>query len=287
MHRIVTVALASSLTAGLAASGCLTQPPPPCRVVSTQQGHPPYLALLTSTSKTQCTDAQVLAAMKVGVQDFVPPGDAAATLALRPGRLVDLASGAVFTADTDARNNCQARQSCGSCAPDGGNPCLVVEEPVTRVDPSDGAGAKLNAVGGFAREPTDGVCAMTAEATAEQSFRPETVTLADGGSLALPALVARVAFSDVKVITTAEVPGTAFTATLTQTEGACVARYDVVAFYGAVACTTDTDCDPHADLDAGRLLGSGIPPAFQPTCDTRLGFCVPSVDVTKPGLPKR
>lgn len=287
MHRIVTIALASSLAVALAASGCLTQPPPPCRVVTTQQGQPPYLALLTSTSKTQCADAQVLSAMKVGVQDFVPPGVGAASLALRPGRLVDLASGAVFTADTDASNNCLTGRNCGTCAPDGGNPCVVVEEPVKRVDPSDVDGAKLNAVGPFTREPTDGLCAMTGEATAAQDFRAEAVRLADGGTLTLPALAARVTFSDVKVVTTPQVQGTAFTAKLTQTEGDCVARYDVLAFYPAVACTSDADCDPNADLDAGRVLGSGIPPDFQPACDARLRFCVPTVDVTKPGLPKR
>ncbi|MBL8918267.1 MAG: hypothetical protein JNJ54_05365 [Myxococcaceae bacterium] len=287
MHRFITVALASALAAALAASGCLTQPPPPCRVVTTQQGQPPYLALLTSTSKTQCADAQVLAAMKVGLQDFVPPGGGAATLALRPGRLVDLASGVVFTADTDAGNNCFARRNCASCAPDGGNPCLVVEEPVRRVDPGDIDGERVNAVGAFAREPTDGVCAMTGEATAAQEFRAEAVRLSDGGTLALPALTARMAFSDVKVVTTPQVQGTAFTAKLTQTEGACVARYDVLAFYPAVACASDADCDPSADLDAGRALGSGIPPDFEPSCDARLGFCVPTVDVTKPGLPRR
>lgn len=287
MHRFVTLALASSFAAATVSSGCLTQPPPPCRVVTTQQGQPPYLAVLTSTSKTQCADAQVLEVMKVGLQDFVPPGAGAASLALRPGRLVDLATGAVFTADTDAGNNCLARRNCGTCTPDGGNPCVVVEEPVKRVDPSDVDGAKLNAVGTFAREPAEGVCAMTGEATASQDFRAETVRLADGGSLAFPELTARVTFSDVKVVTTPQVPGTALTAKLTQTEGACVARYDVLAFYPAVACTSDADCDPNPDLDAGRPFGSGIPPDFAPRCDTRLRHCVPTVDVTKPGLPKR
>ena len=39
-------------------------------------------------------------------------------------RADDLAQGNVFSADIDAKNNCQAKKSCGSCGPDGGNPCL-------------------------------------------------------------------------------------------------------------------------------------------------------------------
>lgn len=289
MHRTVPFALALSFTAGLVASGCFTaQPPPQCQVVPTQDfnGNPPYLALLKVTSQTAaCTD-EVLEVMPVGVQDFIPPGKGGATLALRPGRLIDLAQGHVFSADIDPKNNCQAKKNCGTCGVDGGNPCLFVDDPVTREDPTDPEGKKLNAIGTFSRAPANGICAVSDSAVAEQNFAAVDLALVDGGMATLPALPARFEFTELKVITTFEVPGTAFTAKLSQTEGACVAKYDVVAFYPAVECEAEADCDPNPDLDAGRTIGSGINPDFLPKCDTNLGYCVPTVDVTKPGLPK-
>lgn len=290
MFRTISFALTASFLTGLAASGCFTaQPPPQCQTVSTQDfnGNPPYLALLTRTSATSaCAEEQKLASMLVGVQDYIPPGAGAARLVLRPGRLIDLAQGNVFSADIDATNNCQAKKNCGTCRPDGGNPCLFVDDPVTRSDPADPDGQKLNALGGFARTPSNGICAASEPLVASQTFEARMLALVDGGTANLPALPAQFSFSDVKVITTFEVPGTAFTAKLSQTEGACVAAYDVVAFYPSVACEADVDCDPNTDLDAGRNTGSGINPDFAPKCDTALGFCVPTVDVTKPGLPR-
>lgn len=295
-RRAVTSALVGSFLLGLTAQACFTaQPPPPCQLVSTQDwnGNPPYLALLRPLEvSSACSDDQRLSAMQVGAQDFVPPGTGPASLALKPERLVQLAQGDVFRADTDASNNCQAAlegrrtPTCGSCAPDGGNPCLSVPDPVVRVDPTDPRGARQTAVGPFPREPTAGVCAAPEPLVAEQQFEAVTAQLVDGGTLTFPALTARFEFSELKVLTTFEVPGTAFTAKLTQTEGACTARYDVVAFYPAVHCETNADCDPNPDLDAGRTIGSGINGDFDPVCDVALGFCVPRVDVTKPGLPK-
>lgn len=297
MTRPLLLASSAFCAAAAIGSGCFApQPAPPCQVVSTQgfNGNPPYLALLTSTSATgACTEAQRLRVMRVGAQSYVPPGTGAGALALRPGRLSDLVSGVVFKADVDAGNNCQAgfegkaSPGCATCSASGANPCRVVEDPIVRVDPSDPERLKLNAVGAFPREPTDGRCGVSAPMLAEQALPALTVDVIDGGPTTFPALRAAFEFSQVQVLATAEVPGTAFTATLTQTEGACVASYDVVAFYPAVACTRDVDCAPVADLDAGHPKGSGIDPAFAPTCDTALGVCVPGVDVTRPGLPKR
>ncbi len=295
MHRSVLLALSMSFLGG-AFAGCFdAQPPPPCHVVSTQDftGSPPYLALLTSTSASAaCTADQKLTSMRIGVQDFATPGTDEASLVLRPGRLVDMVRGKVFTADTDPRNNCQAafegkpNPRCETCSDAGSNPCRVVEEPVVRVDPTDRAGKKLNALGPFTPEPKAGVC-LAPPLTAEQNFEAVSLAVADAGRVTFPALTVRYQFNDVKVLMTSDVPGTAFTAKLAQTEGDCVATYDVVAFYPAVACATDADCDPRSDLDAGRTRGSGIPPAFDAACDAVIGFCVPRVDVTKPGLPKK
>ena len=230
--------------------------------------------------------------MRIGVQDYATPGSDEASLVLRPERLVDMTRGKVFTADTDPTNNCQAsferkpNPRCESCGPAGTNPCRVVEEPVVRVDPRDRAGKKLNALGPFTPEPKAGLC-LAPPLVAEQDFEAVSLAVVDAGTVMLPALSVKFVFSDLKVLMTAEVPGTAFTAKLAQTEGACVATYDLVAFHPAVACTSDTDCDPNSDLDAGRTRGSGIDPDFDPACDTAIGFCVPRVDVTKPGLPKK
>ncbi len=296
MTRSVRLAFSTSLLLGAALSSCFdAQPAPPCRVASTQDftRSPPYLALLTSTSASAaCTAEQKLTSMRIGVQDFAAPGSDEASLVLRPGRLVDMARGSVFTADRDPRNNCQAafegkpNPRCETCGPAGTNPCRVVEEPVVRVDPNDREGKKLNALAPFTPEPKAGVC-LAPPLVAAQDFEAVSVATVDAGTVMLPSLRVRYEFTDVKVFMTAEVPGTAFTAKLSQTEGACMATYDLVAFHPAVACTTDTDCDPNADLDAGRTRGSGIDPDFDPACDTAIGFCVPRVDVTKPGLPKK
>jgi hypothetical protein len=295
MRRLVLSFLVAATSVAAVTSGCFTpQPPPPCQVVPTQdfKGNPPYLARFTKLGESgTCTGVTPLTSMVVGVQDFIPPGTGKASLALRPARLVDMAQGRVFSADVDATNDCQAALDgeedprCDTCSADGGNPCVLVPDPVRRSDPTDPTGAKLNALGGFPRAPENGRCITTEALVAEQNFSAVALPLVDGGTAQLPALPVRFAFETVSVITTFEVPGTAFTATLAHTEGACTTRYDVVAFYPAVGCSFDADCDPNPDLDAGRTIGSGINPDFKPRCDTTLQFCVPTVDLTKPGLP--
>lgn len=63
------------------------------------------------------------------------------------------------------------------------------------------------------------------------------------------------------------------TLTYTDTTAGCTATYKVIGMYPAVACTTDVDCDPNADYDAGRLFGSGINDQFDTFCDTETGLC--------------
>lgn len=272
---------------------CLPQRPPPCQVVATDDQHGPYLAKLTRTSATDCAEGQLLASMLIGVQSFAPPGAAGPTLALRPSRLLELRDGPGFTADLDAGNNCLAAKEgrssprCATCAPDSGNPCLVVEEAVPRTDSTDPTGARLDAVGAFTAEPTEGICAAAGPLTGSQAFDAVTVRLADGGTLAFPAFEASFAFTDVRVLSSARARGAAFTAKLAQREGSCRAQYDVAAFFPAIRCATDEDCRPLADVDAGRLTGSGIDGVFSPVCEVTLGFCVPTVDLKNPELPAR
>jgi hypothetical protein len=289
MRRLLFFTLLSGLWLPTCAAGV---PPPPCRVVSTQGTTPPYLARLSVRERRGACDATPPATvMKVGVQDLVSPGAGPSSLALKPERLVDLIEGRGFSANVDARNDCQAalegdpQPRCETCSADGGNACLAVADPIRRKDPSDPSGARLVAVAPFSREPANGRCSATGALEAQQSFQAETLRLVDGGTAMLPALEAKLTFTDVSVVATAEVPGTAFTATLTQVEGPCTITADVVAFFPAVRCSVDAQCATAIDLDAGISTVSGINPLFEPVCDTAVGYCVPTVDVTKPGLP--
>lgn len=248
----------------LALAGCFAnEPPPTCRVVATQDGarQPPYVAKLTRVARSSdCTDAQILSVMRIGVEVYQTPGSSdAPTLLLRPARMVDLAQGRVFS---------------------------VNGRPVPRVDSSDPEGRNLNATAPLSTTPSGGVCTTSRVAISQQRFDATMVQVPDGGTTSFPELFARMDFSDVRVVTTAEVPGTAFTAKLAHTEGNCAASYDVLAVYPAVACTKDDDCASTIDADAGRLTVSGINPAFDAACDLAIGHCMPRVDVTKAGLPK-
>ena len=105
----------------------------------------------------------------------------------------------------------------------------------------------------------------------------------------LPAITYKLEYTNFNVINSTKVPGTAFTADVKYTEGTCVAEYKALGFWPPVSCSNKPsegalvesgECDPNGDLDAGRVTGSGINPEFKPKCDTALGMCVPSVDVT-------
>lgn len=265
------------------------------------------------------------------------------TVALKPSFLADPWLGYSYSADYDAYNNCVYEESCNgeddptySCVTDvladggvelydgrpvdtatpgmgfgtvtdpGGdfevdltNLCGSVEEPVYRVDPTDMDGKSLNIIANMPQFPTAGKCALTQTSGGTQNY--EAVPTLTGAPL--PAITYKVEFSDTNVINNAEFPGIAFTGKVKLTEGACVANYNVVAWWSGyntgtpeIHCTPAagsaagslsyaTECDPNADLDAGRLLGSGMAPAFKPQCqadatDPTSGICVPTVDLT-------
>lgn len=84
-------------------------------------------------------------------------------------------------------------------------------------------------------------------------------------------------WSNVQVYVTAAAPGTQFKADVTITLDGCAAEYTAVGMWPAVDCTdyagtgaaSDDFCNPVADPDSGRIIGSGINPDFGPvTCDT-------------------
>lgn len=178
------------------------------------------------------------------------------------------------------------------------NECASVEEPLYRVDPTDMDGKKLNIIANMPQFPTAGKCALTQASGGTQNFQEETTLTGT-----VPAITYKVEFIDTSVINNAEFPGIAFTGKIKVTEGACVANYNAVGWWSGyntgspeIHCTPAmgsaagslsyaTECDPNADLDAGRLLGSGMSPAFKPQCqadatDPTTGICVPSVDLT-------
>ncbi len=176
----------------------------------------------------------------------------------------------------------------GSVEVDLANECASVEEPFARRDAADPKGKKLNAIGQMPQFPSNNACTITNFTGGEQNYQEEVLTLADGSSATLAAVTYKTEFTNFNVINSAKVPGTAFTTDMKFTEGGCVANYKVVGFWPEIHCSNapsegalvvSGDCDPSADLDAGRITGSGINPSFEPKCNTALGVCVPTVDV--------
>jgi len=160
-----------------------------------------------------------------------------------------------------------------------------VTDAVFRTDPSDPEGVLLTAIGELPAKPADdGTCAVTGELVNEQTFQEETIALvpphrvqssraqADAGVAFFPELHIKYTWSDLKLVSTSEVPGTVFTAQLEYTEDACAATYDVTGIWPMTLCRTDLDCSPQAlpeasDTDLGiparKLEGSGLNPAFE------------------------
>lgn len=302
---------------GFALQGCFaSQPTPECSVTITSAGLgvAPYYVKLEKTSGTgACADLKF---MRMGMMRYRTQASGGAfTVAVKPSLVVDPALGYSFSADTDPANNCVNAADClgeadpsamclvsptrtvdgtpvvdgGTATPtDGGDPfpvdpanqCMAVEEPVVRVDSMDTKRANLNGIGQMPQFPTKNVCTITDVVGAVQNFRAEMLDLADGGTLNLPAATYKTEFTDFNVLTSTKVPGTAFTSNIKFTAGSCVAEYKAVGFWPEVACTTDENCNPSANLDAGRVTGSGINPEFKPKCETALGVCVPTVDIT-------
>ncbi|MBL8949675.1 MAG: hypothetical protein JNK82_02790 [Myxococcaceae bacterium] len=157
-------------------------------------------------------------------------------------------------------------------------------ESVYRVDPADPDGAKVNGIAALAARPEDdNTCAVTGALENEQRFREERFTLVpggevssraevDGGVAVFPELYLKYAWSNLKFVSTGEVPGSIFTAQLEYTEDTCTATYDVTGVWPITLCHTDLDCSPNplpeaSDTDisipARRFQGSGLNPAFE------------------------
>ncbi len=168
------------------------------------------------------------------------------------------------------------------------NECGYIPDPVERRDPSDPDGANTIITGDMPSHPTDGVCKVSNFVGGSQSFAPTEAETFDGVMQSFPAISYKMEFTNFALLNTTEVPGTIFNADLKYTVDNCVANYKAFGFWPTVACHSkpsegalveSPDCDPNADVAAGRVTGSGINPGFKPMCDTSLGVCVPTADL--------
>ncbi len=309
--------------AGFAIQSCFsTSPPPQCQAQSGLN----YIASFKKVGGA-CTPGDDIKGMKLGMQEFLPPQTGAASLGVKVERLFDNAQDISANLDpaNDCHANAEGgKASCEYCAatnevekdgeityvpilvndagvtrdggtqfPDGGrislaNFCEPIKESFERIDPTDEEKAGVIAVGKFPRAPANGVCIASDFTGGSQNYVAFTApNKFDGGVFSVPALSQKYEWSNFVVVTTAVFPGTAFTAKLKYTEDGCTTDYEVRGIAPAVACKADEDCNPNANLDAGRVTGSGINPEFKPKCVVDLGYCLPTVDFTNPKLPPR
>lgn len=184
------------------------------------------------------------------------------------------------------------------------NECASVPEPVYRVDASDPDGHNLVGYAKPPMYPTAGICSLSDFSGASQVFQEETQV--DG--TVIPELPISLAWEKLDVMMGGEVLGSAFTGKVKITEGACTTTYEAFGYWPGIHCSAqsdfdallatghedcanpdactaeeargivDRDCDPFPNVAQGRAYGSGINPAFKPTCDLERAICKPTVD---------
>ncbi len=232
-----------------------------CTVVVGANINYPYWMKYLSSDKPSDTCGQ-LKGENIGFSMFNPPRTEDFSIAWRvDGIGLPLASGYTST-ETDAANGGQ-----GCLSPYG--VCSSLE------DPKSNGSAKMPAF------PTGDVCEMSTFVGAEQHFDAIPPTLDDDGGVidpGSPAFSAAYNFTKLRFSATTNAPGTTFDGELDYTDDNCTAHYKVFAFYPAIGCATDADCNPIADPDAGYVVGSGINPTFDSkdkpvTCNTDVGMC--------------
>ncbi len=141
------------------------------------------------------------------------------------------------------------------------------------VDPTDPQYAKEAAIGTFSSLLPDkvGVCTMSSIAPTDQNYPAGVITVEgeDGGVAEEPldALAIKYEWSNMKILSTAQYPGTLFVADLHLKENDCDATFKVYGIHPLVPCDSDIDCDPSPDTDGGpRTIGSGMSADYAPRC---------------------
>lgn len=230
-----TIAFTSALAAGTLIGACnIPQPEFECNAL------PPFWAsyeLQTGEGSGTCA---TLPGDLVNMQRYFPPGAKEATMAVLTRRM--------------GRNRQLIHKDDGTFA---------------RVDPNDPEFKKESAIGKFASILPDnkGVCSFSSATPGEQEYPEVMLRNADGsdGGI-LPALDVTYDWSNVKILSTAQFPGTLFVGDLHLTENACDATYKVYGVHPIVPCETDEDCNPEPNLAVGRVTGSGMSADYAPKC---------------------
>jgi len=156
---------------------------------------------------------------------------------------------------------------------------------------------KQYALGDYAVRPDDeDFCAATNLAPAEQEIPETSYTDEDGNPAVYPATHLLQQWNDVQVHVTYATPGNAAMGEVTMTRvikgpfmgnpETCTVTYVASGLFPAVGCEAldengdgtglpdDLRCCPGANIDKGRLYGSGIHPDFKTKCDPVLLTCV-------------
>ena len=242
--------LTAALVGGLLSSCYVAQPAFECSPATTTFAG--KYTLVTGTEGGACAG---LAGENFRIQKYQAPGATSATVAV-------LASG--MGAVTRVKN------------------LDVTGGPFIRIDPTDPNYTKESARGPLAgiAADTNGVCSATL-APGEQTYpaiQQHTKDFPkDGGVKDLPATHIKYEWKNFRFLNSARFPGTVVNATLEITRDTCTATYNVDGIWPAIGCETDEDCNPNANLDAGRVQGSGLSLDYAPKCDTDFGECVPTV----------
>lgn len=250
-----TLAFSTAFVAGITIASCaIPQPAFECNAL------PPFWGFYTLESGAGNGACAEIPGDSIAMQRYLPPNGKTARLAILPYRV-----GALRNVAFDCNvEDCEERTNDE-----------VVGETVY-IDPNDPKLAKESAIGTFENLiPNDnGVCTLVNIDDAVQNFPAKSdtyeATLSDGGTVMqtddYPALSLRYKWENVRIISTAQFPGTLFEGKVTITEDGCTAKYNVYGVHPIVDCDTDEDCDPNPNPDAGRLFGSGLSADYSPRC---------------------
>jgi hypothetical protein len=173
---------------------------------------------------------------------------------------------------------------------------------VVRQDPSDPDNKKMSGIGKLDSFPSaSNICNATMFSAADESWPEVDIQLVDGGTASVaqstdvfqgtasivddggvamaifPALHMSYQWSDLKFISTTNIPGSVFTGSLTYGENGCSATYSVTGVYPLTPCHSDADCSPVPLPDAGVCHNScksdSDCDSLHPSCDTNVGLC--------------
>ncbi len=112
------------------------------------------------------------------------------------------------------------------------------------------------------------------------------VILDDGGTkvAVFPTLHEKYEWDSVKIISTTEIPGTVFSASLRYTENTCTATYNVFGIWPLTPCHTDLDCSPTPLPSAGVCMNACSADTTVGTCDMT-HYCDAGIEDDDAGIP--